>query len=371
MEVMTMNPMVFGEIKFGSFENVATLENKISVLQQEKEQLVKTLIDRDNILQKEKDTYMSEMSIIMHNTKQKYEEHYNSLESMNIQLKSELDNLKELYIQSQLSVKALQNQNLPSTSTDILKNKLNESGVQTEISKSEIEGESGNEKKMMEVATDCSLIQNDEYQTLKTLCSTLEEHNKKFEADNKHLKEDYKKLYDNFKKLQSENNKLQNTYKKLQDENKELSKPKPVVKVATTSIGITCAFPNDLDYIVKTQIKTIEKLSHDLNNERDLSCMMSVSNAEKDKFLKEKDAILKEKDKLIEGEKSLRMDLQYLVDTIRMYLEIEIMKLSAEINANGLRGFTAAAFNMYRGYCEGVLEKMITEAVETRTKIKF
>jgi len=352
-----MTPMTFGDVKFGSFESVATLENKISVLQQEKEQLVKTLIDRDNILQKEKDTYMSEMSIIMHNTKQKYEEHYKSLETANAQIKSELDNLKELYIQSQLSIK-----NIISSSKD----KLIESAIQTET-------HLPNKSEGVDNAILCTLIQNDEYETLKTLCSSLEEQNKKFEADHKHLKEDYKKLYDNFKKLQSENNKLQNSYSKLQQENKELSKPKPVTKVAvaTASIGVTCAFPNDLDYIVKTQIKTIEKLSHDLNNERELSCMMSVSNAEKDKFLKEKDVLMKEKERIIEGEKSLRMDLQYMLDTLRMYLEIEMMKLSAEINSNGLRGFTAAAFNMYRGYCEGLLEKMITEAVEKRTKVKI
>lgn len=344
-----MTPMLFGDVKFGSFENVATLENKISILQQEKEQLIKTLIERDNILQKEKDTYMSEMSIIMYNTKQKYEENYKTLESTCTQLKSELDNLKELYIQSQLSIQSLQNHSLDTniTTDSLSTDKI----IQTEL----IE--------QINVETHCSLIQSDEYETLKTLCNTLEEQNKKFEVDNKHLKEDYKKLYDNFKKLQNDNNKLQNQYNKLQEQNKDLSKPKPIIKVATTSIGITCAFPNDLDYIVKTQIKTIEKLSHDLNNERDLSCMMSVSNAEKD-------VLLKEKDKMIESEKSLRMDLQYLVDTMRMYLEIEMMKLSAEINANGLRGFTAVAFNMYRGYCEGVLEKMITEAVENRTKNK-
>ena len=81
--------------------------------------------------------------------------------------------------------------------------------------------------------------------------------------------------------------------------------------------------------------------------------------------------MIKDKDNLLEREKTLRTDLQYMLDTIRMYLEIEMMKLSAEINANGLRGFTSVAFNMYRGYCEGVLENMINEAVETRTKVKI
>jgi hypothetical protein len=216
---------------------------------------------------------------------------------------------------------------------------------------------------IIDCGVNCTLINFSEVDALKILCKSLEEKNSNFEADNKHLKEDYKKLYEDFKKFKNEANKLQTNLNKLEDENKQLRKPKVPVKVATQSVGITCAFSNDMDYIVKTQIKTIEKLSHDYNNERELSMMMSVSNAEKDKLLKEKDS-------LIEREKTLRMDLQYMLDTLRMYLEIEMMKLSTEINTNGLRGFTAVAFNMYRGYCEGLLEKMITEAVEARTKSK-
>jgi chromosome segregation ATPase len=361
------------KIKFGSFDIEPSLEEQITQLQQEKQGLIKSLIERENILQKEKDKYMADMSIYLYNTNLKYQEQSQVFVNQIEMLSNELTKLKTEHID--------------------IANKYNIS--QEKIKKLESKKDDINKKssKVIPVpkthytdnGTNCLLINFSEFDALKILCKNLEEDNKKLEIEiqrlkednkkpdieNKNLKEDYKKLYDNYKKLQVDYNKLQNDCSKLQEENKKLNKPKEIIKVATHTIGLTCSMPNEFDGVVKAQIKTIEKLSHDLNNERDLSAMMSISNCEKDKVIKEKDIIIKDKDKMITAEKTLRSDLQYMLDTIRMYLEIEMMKISAEINANGLRGFTCVAFNMYRGYCEGKLDQMINEAVETRTKVKI
>jgi hypothetical protein len=78
--------------------------------------------------------------------------------------------------------------------------------------------------------------------------------------------------------------------------------------------------------------------------------------------------IIADKIDMASRERSLRIDYEYITNTIRMYLEIEMTKLSSEINVNGFSGFAAAAFNMYKGYCDGsTLEKMLEKAIQERT----
>ena len=60
---------VYPPIQFGSFEpldSTAFLENVIFELQQQNVLLIQQSIERDNILQQEKDEFMSGMTAILH-----------------------------------------------------------------------------------------------------------------------------------------------------------------------------------------------------------------------------------------------------------------------------------------------------------------
>jgi hypothetical protein len=107
-------PPISFDIKFGSFD--LSLEEEINILKQEKEKLVKTLIERENILQQEKDKYMADMTNYLHKTNLKYQEQYQALEVTNISISNELTQFKTNYSElekthntSQIQIKELKN----------------------------------------------------------------------------------------------------------------------------------------------------------------------------------------------------------------------------------------------------------------------
>ena len=68
-------------------------------------------------------------------------------------------------------------------------------------------------------------------------------------------------------------------------------------------------------------------------------------------------------------ERDLRQDFEQIANAMRMYLEIEMMKLNAAIMNSGFGEFAKTAFEVYKGYCDGKLETIINNVVEERKKV--
>ena len=67
-------------IQFGSFatlDSVSELQDTIYALQEEKKALIHNLIERENILQVEKDEFVSTMSMTLYKKSETYDQLYN------------------------------------------------------------------------------------------------------------------------------------------------------------------------------------------------------------------------------------------------------------------------------------------------------
>jgi len=287
------------------------LESAVYTLQQEKTVLIQTLIERENQLQQEKDEFTASMSGILHKKKQECEEYYNQYEAMR-------------------------------KKTELLK-------IELETLKNE------DEKKSLELSNNTQL--NDEI---------------------KQLRESYKKLYEKKLYITTENSTFRNEIlalkKKLTLLENDLTNMKTTKKsVKMCSVEITCNMDNDvknaalktlhnaekkladMDTILSKSEETIRKLNKELDNERSLSSNLNKT--------------ITEKVDIMHREKDLRQDFEQIANAMRMYLEIEMMKLNAAIMNAGFGEFAKTAFEVYKGYCDGKLETIINNVVEERKKV--
>jgi hypothetical protein len=124
------------------------------------------------------------------------------------------------------------------------------------------------------------------------------------------------------------------------------------------SIGVGCSFDSDrieaMENAVKKSTKMIESLTKNIEEEQIISLGLRST--------------ITEKVEILHRERDLRIDFEYITNTIRMYLEVEMMKLNTEINVSGFSSFAVAAFNMYKGYCDGALETLVVNAINERKK---
>lgn len=276
-------------IQFGSFptiESVSILEDTVLKLEQEKAILISNLIERERILQNEKDEFMTNMSAIMQR----------NVNEIN-QLKKELETSK--------------------TNNEKL-----------------IETANNDKKKLDELQNEVKMV-----------------------------REQCKKLYEKSLQKNQENSKLVNEIKEL----KTVSKPK------MQSIACECNMDNDdkqraiktlqqsekkladMDATLNRSATVIHKLTKELEEEKVISSNLH-------KTITEKVAIM-------HNERDLRQDFEHITNTMRMYLEIEMMQLCAALTNSGFTEFAKTAYDMYKGYCDGKLENMIMNVVEERKKV--
>lgn len=280
-------------IQFGSFptiDSVSILEDTILKLEQEKAILIlnhkNDLIERERILQNEKDEFMSNMTAIMQR----------NVCEIN-QLKSDLENIKS------------SNEKLTETTNN-------------------------DKKKIGELQSDLKMV-----------------------------REQYKKLYEKSLQKNQENSKLVNEIKELK------SVPKPKME----SIACECNMDNDdkqraiktlqqsekkladMDATLNRSATVIHKLTKELEEEKVISSNLH-------KTITEKVAIM-------HNERDLRQDFEHLTNTMRMYLELEMMQLNAALVNSGFTEFAKTAYEMYKGYCDGKLENMLINVVEQRKKV--
>ena len=288
---------VYPPIQFGSFEpldSTAFLENVIFELQQQNVLLIQQSIERDNILQREKDEFMSGMTAILHKNTLRCDELMNE--------KIACENLLITYTKK---------------STDNY-NELLQKNKQQEDDIAELQKTNASYVKKLEVA-------NNEITRLK--------------SDSEHMVLD-------------------------------LARARSIAATVNimpsremVSIGIDCSLDDEEIILFRKKIEhyekglyesayTVNNLMKEVDNERSISAGLL-------KTLKIKEAIAFR-------EKSLREDFEYLCNTMRMYLEVEMTKMAAEIEASGIAGFAIAAFAMYKGYCTGAFEEILVKAINTR-----
>jgi len=271
-------------IQFGTYninENVSFLENAVVELQQQNILLIQQSIERDNELQREKDSFMTEMTAILY----KKTAHYNELLNEKLQFEEELT------------------------------------------------------------------FKNYEIARLKDIVTNHGDTIEKLEVANNEivrLKNDIKQMIVDLSRARS----IATTVNSI-----------PLKKMV--SVGVECLLGDEELKIYRKKIDYYEKRLYDgaesVNNLiREVENERSIS-AELLKTLKIKEAIACR-------ECDLRKDFEYLTNTIRMYLEVEMTKMAAELKASGISGFAIAAFSMYKGYCNGHFENLLTESIKERTK---
>jgi len=274
-------------IQFGSFtplDSVSQLHDTIYALQEEKKALIHNLIARENILQEEKDDFVSKMSMTLYKKSQTYDQLYNQysiIENLNTSLKKEVDNLTS----------ALETQRL-------------------------------------------------EYESkMKTI---LDAENVKYDALNSLVEKTTAEL------------------KQLKNKPAPTPPPAPPAPspVKTDSIGIGCSLDSEridaMENAMKKSAQMIESLTKNIEEEQIISLALRSS--------------ITEKVKVLHRERDLRIDFEYITNTLRMYIEVEMMKLNTEMNVSGFSSFAVAAFNMYKDYCDGALEKLVADAINERKK---
>jgi hypothetical protein len=288
---------LYHPIQFGSFQPIDTtafLENVIFELQQQNALLIQQSIERDNILQCEKDEFMSGMTAILHKNTLRCDELMNEkLACENLLTtftKKSTDNYNEL----------------------LQKNKH----------------------------------QEDEIAELKKTTSTFVEQLAVANNEIARLKTD-----------------AENTMIDLARARATAATVKIMPHRGMVSIGVECSLGDEEVKLCQKKIEHYEKgiyesadavnnLVKEVENERSISAGLL-------KTLKIKEAIAFR-------EKSLREDFEYLCNTMRMYLEVEMTKMAAEIEASGIAGFAIAAFSMYKGYCTGAFEEILVKAINAR-----
>ena len=285
-------------IQFGTYntnEDVSFLENAVFELQQQNILLIQQSIERDNELQREKDTFMSEMSAIVY----KKTAHYDELLKEKLQIEEELK---------------LRNDEI-ATLKDIVKNH----SVSIEIANNEI-----------------ALLKND---AVKETANSIE-------------------------KLQVANNEIALLKNDMKVMLIDLSRARSIAATVNivpfkkmVSVGVECSIDND-----NTIQKKIEETEHKMKSiMKEFEDEKSISNG----LLK----TIALKEAMLCREKDLRIDFEYLCNTMRMYLEIEMTKIEQGLKINGIDGFSAAAFTMYKGYCNGEFENILTKSISERSSI--
>jgi hypothetical protein len=288
---------VYPPIQFGSFEPIDTtafLENVIFELQQQNALLIQQSIERDNILQQEKDDFMSGMTAILQKNTLRCDELMNEKIAcenlLTTYTKKSTDNYKEL----------------------LQKNKQQEDEI------AELQKTNASRLKKIEVA----------------------------KIEIMRLKSNAEHMVLNLARARS-----------------VAATVNIMPSRKTVSIGVDCSLDDEEMILFRKKIEhyekglyesadTVNNLMKEVDNERSISAGLL-------KTLKIKEAIAFR-------EKCLREDFEYLCNTMRMYLEVEMTKMAAEIEASGIAGFTIAAFTMYKGYCTGAFEEILVKAINTR-----
>ena len=181
----------------------------------------------------------------------------------------------------------------------------------------------------------------------------------------KQVREQCKKLYEKSLQKNLENSKLINEIKEL--------KTSVIIKPKMQTISIECNIENDetkraiktlqqsekklaeMDNTLLNSHVIIRKLTKELDEERLLSSNLNKT--------------VTEKVTIMHNERDLRQDFEHITNTIRMYLELEMMQMNAAIVNSGFTEFAKVAYEMYKGYCEGKLETMLMNVIEERKKV--
>ena len=178
----------------------------------------------------------------------------------------------------------------------------------------------------------------------------------------KMVREQCKKYYEKTLQKNQENS-------KLIDEIKELKAVKP----KTESIACQCNMDNDdKEKAIKTLQQTEKKLVEmdtTLNKSETIIRKLNKELEEEKILSSNLHKTIIEKVDLMHRERDLRQDLEHLTNTMRMYLELEMMQLNAAIINSGFTEFAKVAFEMYKGYCNGKLENMLSNVLEERKKV--
>ena len=178
----------------------------------------------------------------------------------------------------------------------------------------------------------------------------------------KMVREQCKKYYEKTLQKNQENS-------KLIDEIKELKAVKP----KTESIACQCNMDNDdKEKAIKTLQQTEKKLVEmdtTLNKSETIIRKLNKELEEEKILSSNLHKTIIEKVDLMHRERDLRQDLEHLTNTMQMYLELEMMQLNAAIINSGFTEFAKVAFEMYKGYCNGKLENMLSNVLEERKKV--
>jgi hypothetical protein len=295
-------------IQFGTYntnDDVSFLENAIVELQQQNILLIQQCIERDNELQREKDTFMSEMSAIVY----KKTTHYDELLKEKLQIEEELK------------------------------------------------------------------LRNDEIATLKDIVKNHSDSIEKLNVANNEiarLKNDAVKNNNSIQKLNVANNEIAQLKNEMKVMIVDLSRARSIAATVNivplqkkVSVGVECSIDNDNNSIQK-KIEEYEKNHSEI--EKRIKTIMKEFEDEKSIS----NGLLKTialKEAMLCREKDLRIDFEYLCNTMRMYLEVEMTKIEQGLKINGIDGFSAAAFTMYKGYCNGEFENILTKSISERSSI--
>jgi hypothetical protein len=217
------------------------------------------------------------------------------------------------------------------------------------------------------VARDNS-IQEEKDIFIKQMTEILEKNKQQFRDETGRSKIQYDSLQNKYDDLQRKyellQNKpeivdfsLQNKYDDLQRKY-ELLKNKPKMidfSVQTEQSGEVRSLNTKLkniEQLLKNNDKSFKELSKEVEDEKEISQGLRET--------------IKKTAALIHKERELRIDFQELTDVLKTYLEVQIMRMSVGLENKGLSGFADAAVQMYEGYREGKLDKLINEVVKKR-----
>jgi hypothetical protein len=309
--------VVMPEIQFGTFassDQVAFLEATVYQLEQEKRVLLQSLIDNENKIQREKAEYMAGMSQTMHNNNIKCAEVQNLYDELQYTLASE------------------------------------------KARSCKLEHELIEEKK-----------KSDEITKLKNDLAESEKMGRYIKIENGTLYTEIAGLKNIINRMEKE--------AKVKNEAASKKNEAAAVKntVKTCSVGVECKIEDTiigrkierLSFVEKKLIETaalvsmneeiIQNLSIELDNEKMLSNSLhqTVTN----------------KVAMMHRERDLREDFEEIANSMRMYLEIWMIKMREAISNSGFTEFAKVAYDMYKAYCDGTLEKLITDVSEQRKKV--
>ena len=293
--MLTIQPIQFGDFPIVDSTSAFILQESVDKLEIEKAELVKTFLEREHQIIKEKDEFTLQMTLLMMKKTEGYQdilEQYKVLESVNTSLRQENEDLKS-----------------------------------------------------------AALIHSHTYDEFKI---------------------QHENVCANYQRIITELSKLQPIVERVV-EVERIVETVPEIKTKMVSIGVGCSIENDeINATIKKSGQIIEALNKSIENERVTGSKLKADIEEEKAISYGLRETIADKIDMANRERSLRIDFEYLTNTMRMYLEIEMTKLSSEININGFSGFAAAAFNMYKGYCNGsTLEKMLEKAVQERTSTPY